>query len=105
MKPENKKFTRQEESRVMTKIDLTYKPSFVGRCSRITLLVLQLGLLENEIHLVKGWFQVTVPLHREKVGKIAVLRLDGDWYESTKIPLDNFVKDRSFWADLKMTAS
>jgi hypothetical protein len=44
----------------------------------------------NEVHLVKGWFQDTVPLHREKIGPIAVLRLDGDWYESTKIPLENF---------------
>ncbi len=44
----------------------------------------------TEIHLIKGWFQVTVPAHRERIGEIAVLRLDGDWYESTKIPLDNF---------------
>ncbi|MFM7447889.1 MAG: TylF/MycF/NovP-related O-methyltransferase, partial [Leptolyngbyaceae cyanobacterium] len=41
-------------------------------------------------HLIKGWFQDTVPVYRDKVGPIAILRLDGDWYESTKIPLDNF---------------
>jgi O-methyltransferase len=44
----------------------------------------------KEVNLVKGWFQDTVPVHRKKIGPIAVLRLDGDWYESTKIPLDNF---------------
>lgn len=44
----------------------------------------------NEVHLIKGWFQDTVPIHREEIGPIAVLRLDGDWYESTKIPLENF---------------
>ena len=44
----------------------------------------------DEIHLVKGWFQDTVPEYRDSIGPIAVLRLDGDWYESTKIPLENF---------------
>lgn len=50
----------------------------------------KLHLPKNEVHLVKGWFQDTVPVHREKIGPIAVLRLDGDWYESTKIPLEYF---------------
>jgi hypothetical protein len=50
----------------------------------------KLRLPRNEVHLIKGWFQDTVPVHREKIGPIAVLRLDGDWYESTKIPLENF---------------
>lgn len=44
----------------------------------------------SEIHLIKGWFQDTVPVYRDSIGPIAVLRLDGDWYESTKIPLENF---------------
>lgn len=50
----------------------------------------KLKLPADEIHLVKGWFQDTVPAYREKVGPIAVLRLDGDWYESTRIPLESF---------------
>lgn len=50
----------------------------------------KLALPQGEVQLVKGWFQDTVPTHREKVGPIAILRLDGDWYESTKIPLENF---------------
>lgn len=49
-----------------------------------------LDLPREDVHLVKGWFQDTVPPARDKVGPIAVLRLDGDWYESTKVPLDNF---------------
>ena len=36
-----------------------------------------------------GWFQNTVPEQARECGKIAVLRLDGDWYESTKICLEN----------------
>ncbi len=49
-----------------------------------------LGFKEEKINLIKGWFQDTVPPHNNKLGDIAILRLDGDWYESTKIPLDNF---------------
>ncbi len=44
----------------------------------------------NEINLIKGWFEDTVPNNKDKVGPIAILRLDGDWYESTKVPLENF---------------
>jgi hypothetical protein len=34
-------------------------------------------------HIVKGWFQDTLP--HQKPTQIALLRLDGDWYESTKV--------------------
>jgi O-methyltransferase len=43
----------------------------------------------NKIHLVKGWFQDTLPVEGKSVGKIALLRLDGDWYESTKVCLEH----------------
>jgi hypothetical protein len=39
--------------------------------------------------MVKGWFQDTLPVTRAKIGPIAVLRLDGDWYESTKVCFEN----------------
>tara|TARA_Y100001934_G_C12305565_1_gene752225 strand:- start:166 stop:957 length:792 start_codon:yes stop_codon:yes gene_type:complete len=35
-----------------------------------------------------GWFQDTLPSHHEQIGQIAILRLDGDWYASTKVCLD-----------------
>jgi O-methyltransferase len=38
------------------------------------------------VRLVKGWFQDTLPKH--DVGQIAILRLDNDWYESTKYCLE-----------------
>jgi hypothetical protein len=51
----------------------------------------KLKLNPNKVHLVKGWFQNTVPRSKKDVGDaIAILRLDGDWYESTKIPLEHF---------------
>jgi hypothetical protein len=36
-----------------------------------------------------GWFQDTVPAAVPGVGVIALLRLDGDWYESTKVCLES----------------
>jgi O-methyltransferase len=37
--------------------------------------------------LVKGWFNDTLPV--DNVGPIALLRMDADWYDSTKAILDN----------------
>jgi len=37
----------------------------------------------GNLHLVEGWFQNTVP--GNTIDKIALLRLDGDLYESTKV--------------------
>ena len=48
-----------------------------------------LKLNKENIKLKKGWFQDTLPLAKEKIEKISILRLDGDWYESTKVCLDN----------------
>ncbi|MBV9765046.1 MAG: class I SAM-dependent methyltransferase [Acidobacteriaceae bacterium] len=42
-----------------------------------------------KVHLVKGWFQDTLPIYRHKLGPLAMLRIDGDWYESTKVCLEN----------------
>ncbi len=35
-----------------------------------------------------GWFQDTVPAVAREIGPIALLRLDGDWYESTRICIE-----------------
>jgi len=40
------------------------------------------------IHYHAGWFQETLPAEHESITEIAVLRLDGDWYASTKICLE-----------------
>jgi hypothetical protein len=37
----------------------------------------------------KGWFQDTVPRDAAGVGPVAILRLDGDWYASTKVCLEH----------------
>jgi O-methyltransferase len=41
------------------------------------------------VHYHIGWFQKTVPEKAHEIGPIALLRLDGDWYESTKVCLDH----------------
>jgi O-methyltransferase len=46
------------------------------------------GFPRERVTITKGWFQETLPLKREAIGRIAVLRLDGDFYESTKICLE-----------------
>lgn len=54
-------------------------------------------LLENtinypseNINYYKGWFQDTLPIQSKNINEIAILRIDGDWYESTKICLETF---------------
>jgi predicted O-methyltransferase YrrM len=44
----------------------------------------------KNVTLIKGFFNDTLNVAEniEKVGKIGILRLDGDWYESTKICLE-----------------
>ncbi len=37
----------------------------------------------RDVTIRPGWFQETLPAARSEVGPIAILRLDGDWYEST----------------------
>jgi macrocin-O-methyltransferase TylF-like protien len=39
------------------------------------------GLLDDQVRFLKGWFKDT--LHAAPIGRLAVLRLDGDLYEST----------------------
>lgn len=45
-------------------------------------------LPEDRIEYVKGWFENTVPATRDQIKKLAILRIDGDWYESTKVCLE-----------------
>lgn len=42
----------------------------------------------DKLVFVKGWFQDTIPIESEKIKIIALLRIDGDWYESTKCCLE-----------------
>jgi hypothetical protein len=45
------------------------------------------GLLDNQVHFLKGWFRETLPA--APLERLAVVRLDGDMYESTMDALVN----------------
>ena len=69
-------------------------PRWTGRCAaRIEeaerLFFDTLRLDRALVLLRKGWFRDTLPAARAEIGPIAVLRLDGDWYESTRTCLEN----------------
>jgi O-methyltransferase len=42
----------------------------------------------DRVEIRKGWFQETLPEACRDIGPIAVLRLDGDWYDSTRVCLE-----------------
>jgi len=52
------------------------------------LLVDQLKYEESMLHFCKGWFEDSLPREAPQINQIALLRLDADWYKSTKICLD-----------------
>jgi len=45
------------------------------------------GLLDDQVQFLKGWFKDTLP--NAPIEKLAILRLDGDMYESTALALQN----------------
>lgn len=53
---------------------------------RVRALFERLGLLDERVHFVKGWFNETLP--DAPVTRLSVLRLDGDYYDSTMTALD-----------------
>lgn len=44
--------------------------------------------LKTKPNIIKGWFNDTLPRYKKEIGPIAILRLDGDTYASTKQALD-----------------
>jgi O-methyltransferase len=64
--------------------------SCLGTFERVQEVLFQrFGLSRTQVQLVKGWFQDSLPAYRDRIGPIAMLRIDGDWYESTKCCLEN----------------
>jgi hypothetical protein len=52
-------------------------------------LVEKLKLNRDDLVFHTGWFQDTVPRVAQTISAISLLRIDGDWYESTKVCLDD----------------
>ncbi|HEV2815930.1 MAG TPA: TylF/MycF/NovP-related O-methyltransferase [Allosphingosinicella sp.] len=49
----------------------------------------RIGYPPERVHYHQGWFQDTLPEQAAAIGEIALLRLDGDWYASTKVCLEH----------------
>jgi len=49
----------------------------------------KIGYSPERVHYHQGWFQDTLPEQAAQIGEIALLRLDGDWYASTKVCLEH----------------
>jgi hypothetical protein len=49
--------------------------------------------ISDNVYYYEGWFQETLPVCKDQIEKIAILRLDADWYASTKICLE-FLYDK-----------
>jgi O-methyltransferase len=45
------------------------------------------GMLDNQVRFLKGWFKDTLP--KAPIASLAIMRLDGDYYESTTDALSN----------------
>jgi O-methyltransferase len=69
----------------------TQSPYYYNNCSatldEFTDLISRQAVEPGCVAVHKGWFQETVPQHAP--APIAVLRLDGDWYESTMVCLQH----------------
>jgi hypothetical protein len=51
-------------------------------------LLAETGYPQHLVNIRKGWFQTTLPSAKTEIGPISILRLDGDFYESTKVCLE-----------------
>lgn len=75
-------------------IDLAGKLVSIGECvgplEEVQKLFFEkLKISKDRVLFKKGWFQETLPGSRQEVGKIALLRIDADWYESTRCCLEH----------------
>ncbi|HXI69239.1 MAG TPA: TylF/MycF/NovP-related O-methyltransferase [Verrucomicrobiae bacterium] len=57
------------------------------------MLTKEIGYDPGFLHFLKGWFQETMPKDSSQISQIAILRLDGDWYDSTRVCLE-FLYDK-----------
>lgn len=56
--------------------------------SCVELLEQKIGYPPDQIFYHKGWFEHVMEKESKQIEKIAILRLDGDWYSSTKVCLE-----------------
>jgi O-methyltransferase len=76
---------------ISCKGEIGQKGTTIGQLERVEeVLFDRLSLDEDRIHLVRGWFEDTVPLHEGEIDEVALLHIDCDWYESVRYCLGKF---------------
>ncbi|HST34937.1 MAG TPA: TylF/MycF/NovP-related O-methyltransferase [Solirubrobacteraceae bacterium] len=65
-----------------------FRDQCVGSEDRLREAVRRFGSPDH-LHVRKGWFDVTLPTARPQIGPIALLHVDGDWYDSIYCVLEN----------------
>lgn len=48
----------------------------------------RMGLDPGRVHMIKGWFEETLPERGEAIERVAVLHIDCDWYQSVRYCLE-----------------
>jgi O-methyltransferase len=81
-KPEN------AQGRLRTANDYSHRGG-PGSENEVRALLGDVGYPQELVYIHQGWFQETVPADATSIGPVALLRLDGDLYESTKICLEH----------------
>ena len=66
--------------------DLSDVPTLAVSADRVRANFARYGLLDDRVQILEGWFRDTLPT--APIDRLAVLRLDGDMYESTIDALD-----------------
>ena len=66
--------------------DLSDVPTLAVSADRVRANFARYGLLDDRVQILEGWFRDTLPA--APIDRLAVLRLDGDMYESTIDALD-----------------
>jgi O-methyltransferase len=61
----------------------------VGSVEKVVQAVERYGTRER-LHIREGWFEDTFPEAAPAIDQIAVLHVDGDWYESVRLTLETF---------------
>jgi hypothetical protein len=68
---------------------LTAIGALLSESSDVEQLLARIGYPADHVRLHVGWFQDTIPVVKDDIGPIAILRMDGDFYDSYMIGLEH----------------
>jgi hypothetical protein len=63
--------------------------ALLSESSDVEQLLDKIGYPQQNVHLHVGWFQDMIPVVKDKIGPIAILRMDGDFYDSYMIGFEH----------------